>query len=325
MSLTAKLYDAHGHDRTVPMHADLLGDLAEDQLLWVDAEAIDQADRQALCALLAITQPMLDRVIDRDRAPYLDNYPSCYSFAVDAPDLRREDGTTAPGAQLGFIVGARWLLTIHDTPIRYLQGFTAQDKGETAIGRLSPGELAASLLDWHLTEYLSEVAAIEADVDKLDLEILNEGTHRQILRRIVSVRTRVSRLRALLAAQRPIFYGFTRPDFVLNLPGVAVQCYARLADRFDRAIDEVERTRDVVVGSFDLFTSMTTEQTNALVKALTLLTAIIGFCGLVAGLLGMNFELPFFKSGTTGFFEVISVLAFLSLLTLVLARWRKWL
>jgi magnesium transporter len=321
MAISAFLYDASGSDKEFTVTAEAVRALQEHQLLWIDAEASDAA---MLIDPLNLSKDILARVTDLERPPYLDNYTDCFAFAVDAPDNGKVGSGGKPGVQLGFVVSARWVLTIHAEPVEYLTAFKAQDKGETKIGKLSPALLAASLLDWHLTQYFGEVADIETSVDKLDTEILSQGTQREVLDRIVAIRSRVSRLRTQLAAQRPIFYGFARPDFALNFSDATERAYADLSRRFDRAVDEVERTREVVVGSFELFTSMTTQQTNDLVKALTFLTAVIGFCALVAGVLGMNFELPFFKSGMFGFAAVVGGMAGIAVFALAVAKWRRW-
>jgi magnesium transporter len=86
----------------------------------------------------------------------------------------------------------------------------------------------------------------------------------------------------------------------------------------------VERTRDVLVGSFDLFTSLSAQTTNELVKALTFVTVVIGVFAAVAGLLGMNFDLPLFKSGTAGFIWVVGALLALSGASLWIAKRRSW-
>ena len=324
MTISALLYDASGSDEEIAVTADAVQALNDQQLLWIDVEASDSCDVAPLIEPLTLTKNIVARVMDLKRAPYLDNYTDCFAFAIDAPDDGKLGAGSKPGIQLGFVVGERWLLTIHAEPVEYLAAFKAQDKGETKIGRLSPALLTASLLDWHLTQYFGEVAAIEALVDKLDADILTDGTQREVLDRIVAIRSRVSRLRTQLAAQRPIFYGFGRPDFALNFDAVTEHAYADLSRRFDRAVDEVERTRDVVVGSFELFTSITTQQTNDLVKALTFLTAVIGLCALIAGILGMNFDLPLFKSGQNGFEAVVGSMAVLTALSVAAARWRRW-
>lgn len=322
MQISSTLYDAHGHDHEVTLTAETVAALADDQLLWIDVQASGGSDFSELAKALTVPETSIERVVDLERKPYLDNYTDYFGFAVDAPDGVGSDN--GKGIQLGFLVGKNWLLTCHEQPVEYLTDFRTQDRGETLIGALTPALLAVSLLDWHLAQYFAEVARIESDVDRLDETILAEGTQRQVLDQIVAIRARVSRLRAQLATQRPIFYGFSRPDFSQKFDDETTAAFRPIAERYDRAIDEVERTREVVVGSFELFTSMTTQQTNDLVKALTFLTAIIGFCAAVAGLLGMNFELPFFKSGTHGFEIVTGSLVAAAIASMVVARWRRW-
>jgi len=52
---------------------------------------------------------------------------------------------------------------------------------------------------------------------------------------------------------------------------------------------------------------------------------LMGLLALVAGLLGMNFALPLFDSGTRGFEMVVGAMIGFSLLALGLAYARKWL
>lgn len=62
-----------------------------------------------------------------------------------------------------------------------------------------------------------------------------------------------------------------------------------------------------------------------LVKALTFLTAIVGLCAAVAGLLGMNFKLALFDTGLRGFLIVTGSLLAVALASLGFAKWRDWL
>ena len=98
-----------------------------------------------------------------------------------------------------------------------------------------------------------------------------------------------------------------------------------LANRFERAIDEVEHTRDLVTGSFELFASRAAQQTNELVKVLTFLTAIIGFCAAIAGIFGMNFETDLFAAGDTGFYVTVAGLLVITLALWLTARRKGWL
>ena len=57
------------------------------------------------------------------------------------------------------------------------------------------------------------------------------------------------RIRTQLVAQRPIFYEFARPGFVLNFKDMTEGAYANLSGLFGRAVYEVEEVREVVIGS----------------------------------------------------------------------------
>jgi Mg2+ and Co2+ transporter CorA len=142
---------------------------------------------------------------------------------------------------------------------------------------------------------------------------------------MVTLRRRVSKLRNLLSAQRAVFYGLSRPDLQIVAEAGASPHFQILSNRFERAIDEVEHTRDLVVGSFELFASRTAQQTNELVKVLTFLTAIIGFCAAVAGVFGMNFETDLFSTGDAGFLATVASLIIIPLALWLFARQRRWL
>jgi hypothetical protein len=61
---------------------------------------------------------------------------------------------------LDLIVGENWLVTVAEESSVFLT-IRARYRGENHIGRLSAGTLAASLLDWHLTEYLGALQVFE--------------------------------------------------------------------------------------------------------------------------------------------------------------------
>jgi Mg2+ and Co2+ transporter CorA len=183
----------------------------------------------------------------------------------------------------------------------------------------------ASLLDWHLTAYFDAVSRIEARVDRLDDVLLTRSAKRSFLAGVVALRRRVSELRRLLASQRSVFYGLSRPDFVHVVESDAASHYRSLERRFERAVDAVDHARELLNGSFELFTSRTAEMTNELVRRLTFITMLLGAVGAIAGIFGMNFDTPLLETGTAGFLVVVGALAALVATALVVARRRNWL
>jgi len=322
----AFLYDADGHDREVSLDTLAAGDLGDHVLLWLDVDDRGDPGLLDVAARLALDPRTLDALSSGDGELRLHNYGHYFQLSLGTPvdDAgRRIEGEG--GRRLDFVVGDRWLLTVSDAPVDLFGRYRAQDRAETMLGALSPAAVAASLLDWHLEAYLDAAADLEAAVDRLDELVLSTKTSGQMLGRMVALKRRVSRLRMQLGAQRGIFYGLARPDFVLVANTEAAAHYANLVGRFERAIDEVERTRDLVVGSFELFSSRANLETNELVKTLTFVTVIVGVCAALAGLMGMNFHAAIYETGDVGFFIVVGVLCGASLLATLFARRRGWL
>lgn len=329
MASTAFLYDAGGIDRSVEPTAALVAGLNHERLLWIDIDERDPAAVQEAARLLDLDPEGVAILSDPDADARLENYgryiqfrvavaPAATSLDTDATDRPRD------ARKLDFVVGKDWLLTVHDGPVSFLESFRAQGKAETMIGSLTSQALSASLLDWHLESFFGEVARIEAIVDRLDERALAETSSATLLARMVGVRRHISRIRSLLAAQRSVFYGLARPDFQVVTEAGASPHFQALVGRFERAIDEVEHSRDLVVGSFELFATRTSQQTNDLVRTLTFVTVVLGACAAVAGILGMNFEVSFFRYGDAGFEVVVALMLMASIVAFVFAKRRRW-
>jgi Mg2+ and Co2+ transporter CorA len=332
MPINSYLYDAEGRDQKVELSAETLKQIGKQRLLWIDVDTRDPAELQKVADTIGIGDDCLANLIQPDGVR-LHNYGSLIQLAVetapaivDAEAFAREPGgsPTKPHMRLDLVINNDWLLTVHDGQIEFIRAFRAHDQANTTIGALTTHDFAASLLDLHLEAYFQEIARIEGLIDKLDEQALVRPSSKSLLGRMVSLRRRVSRLRTLLSAQRPVFYGLSRPDLQIVAEAGASAHFQILAGRFERAIDEVEHTRDLVVGSFELFSSRTGQQTNELVKVLTFLTAVVGFCAAVAGVFGMNFETDFFKTGDFGFYFTIALLCAIIIVAAIVARWRKW-
>ena len=333
MAVSSYLYDADGADQKVELSAETLKAIGDHRLLWIDVDSRDPAELKQVARELGL-EPASLRALLRPNGSHLENHGSYIQLAVEtAPASAEADPLGGPGhrnrsrrqSRLDFLISKDWLLTVHEGDIEFIRAFRAQDRAETTIGALTTHDFAASLLDMHLEAFFKEIARIEGLIDKLDEQALTRPSSKTLLGRMVSLRRRVSRLRTILSVQRPVFYGLSRPDLQVLAEAGASAHFQVLAGRFERAIDEVEHTRDLVVGSFELFASRAAQQTNELVKVLTFLTAVIGFCAAIAGVFGMNFETGFFGTGDAGFYITIATLLLIVIVSTLVAIRRRWL
>ncbi len=328
--IRAFLYNAEGHDREVAMQDVVIGSLTDQNLLWVDLEDAGDEEQRQVASLLGIERSKslgCNQDLDAPRLQTFGDYITIYLSLPVANGARHENEQPRSGGAsdaISFAISDRWLVTAHAGQSALLERFRDKDRAETLIGALSPAALAAALLDWHLGLFFEGASAIANEVDALDERVLRDKTNKSLLGRIVTLRRKNARLRVTLAANRSVFYGLARPDCSIVSKSDAASHYTLLAARFERGLDEIERVRDLINGSFDLFTSRRGLQTNALIKALTIITAILGYVAAVAGVFGMNLKSSLLTGGDHELETVVGFVVVTTIIALVVARVRKW-
>lgn len=231
------------------------------------------------------------------------------------------------GAVLTILAGDNFVVTHHEDDIDFLADMRERDPETVCdIGCLGEASFLAALLDWHLSTYFSAVALFEVEIERLESRILSDKPPgRTALPQLCALRGAASRLRRMLAPHRAVFDGLSRPDFVPDGAEDVARHLRDLDDRFERAQDVVENARELVVGSFQLFSTQTELQTNERMKLLTFVTVVTGLLAVIAGALGMNFEANFFSLKTEGFWIAVAVMIGFGLASIFVGRRRGWL
>jgi Mg2+ and Co2+ transporter CorA len=182
----------------------------------------------------------------------------------------------------------------------------------------------ASLLMRHLDGFRDEIATVDIAIDKLDDTILRTREKRSPLMSLAALRRKLADLRAVLKGQRSVIHGLVTPDFLAHVPE-SDRAFLIEANRvFERLEDDVTRARETVIGSFELYASRVAQDTNQLVKVLTIATVITGVIGAVAGVFGMNFDTPIAHSGFPGFLLVTGAMIAVSVAIIAVALWQRW-
>lgn len=306
-NVRAILYDAAGHDQEVPLEGLDIGALGGEQLLWVDL-----TDHPAV-----VLPPELQSALgSADDVGTLEIFDTFYRFGIPLRDRA--------SSRLRFAVGKSWVLTTSQERPKFFDEFLEADRGETLKGKMSATALMASLLMRHLDGFREEIAGVDVAIDKLDETILRGREKRSPLTSLAALRRRLSDLRAALTGQRSVIHGFIAPDFVAHVAEADREFLVEVNRVFERLEDDIGRARETVIGSFELYASRVAQDTNQLVKVLTIATVITGIIGAVAGVFGMNFDTPIAHSGLPGFILVTGAMIVVSVGIVGLAVWRRW-
>lgn len=295
--------------------------LDEDQLLWVDLRDPDASLLAQVCQALDLPQSACGYV-DGGTQPGLWRGGDYFWLRVVA--VSAEVGPHVLGATLTVIAGRNRVVSVHTEALPFIEEMRQHEDARSAIGGLCAESFVAALLDWHLATYFAAIAEYEVAIERLENDILAARLQRDTLPELRRLRRWASRLRRMLAPHRTVFAGLSRPDFRPQASETAAAHFGSLDTRFERAMDMVENARELVLGSFELFSSQTALQTNQAMRVLTFVTVITGGLATLVGALGMNFDAGFFKTQDLGFWVAVSALGVVSAAALLLGRWRDW-
>ena len=322
MPLKAFLYDATATDRQVRLDADLVKGLHDQQMLWIDVYAFTEAEIRTLAALLTLKGESVNSLLHPGRRPRLDNYGSYFQLNVDA--IQEANGQYNV-VQLDFILSDNLVVTVHQQEVAFLESFDQRIKGDSELGVLDAPSFLAAMLDWHVTSYFRLIDLVEAQIDHIDAHALRPVHTRDLLSELARLRQRVAFIRRRLTPHREVYAAMARPDFHLLSAAEADSHYITLNDRLERAIEAIENARELLVGSFDIFTTQTTLRTNEAIKVLTLVSFIWLPAGVIVGIAGLLIKAPVYPVGPAGFWWMLALIGIIGPSTLAIARWRRWL
>ena len=328
MTIRAWLFDAEGEDQEVELTSDAVPARGADRLLWVDVDARTSADLARVAELLGFSESLVAQLGDDVDRASLTQYPEHVHLslaAMEPPDADQggDDAVVRPERQsLDLVAGAEWVVTVHDGPLAATDRFMDSMSGETRLGVLESSDFLASIIDSVIVGYHRTVEAFEREIDRLDEIALRGRQQDDVLGRLVDLRRRIGVVRQALAPQREAFAPLARPDLAVHKE--LGRPWPELLGRLERALDAVEHLRESMLGTYDIYMGRLAQRSNDVMKALTVLSAILLPSVVLAGVMGMNFKVGFFDD-SSWFFVVIAAMGAMAIAILGVARWRGWL
>jgi magnesium transporter len=317
MGIRSRLYDARGDDKEVELSASVVRKLTDETLLWVDVETLEPAGLELLEAAFHFPAPITSALASPDDEPRLVRTPEAILLTVLSIEDRDGNGKIVP---VDIVAQRNVVVTVHAGPVAALEEFASHVDDEQALGRLDAGSFIGGLVDTMLGSFRREVEEIELRVDKLDEIALRGEDPGDFLQKVVALRRRAAMLRRSLVPQRETFSPLSRPDFELHED--LGKPWPGLVDRLEQAISGVERIRELLVGSSDIYLGRMAQRSGDVMKALTILSAVLLPAVVLAGVMGMNFKLGFFDDPSHFWLVVAGMLGLAGLILGVARLWR---
>jgi magnesium transporter len=310
-------------DRERVDHLDDLPDRPErlngSKLLWVDLDRRSAESAAKTADVFKLDDTTRDRLASSAGRAVFEDYGRYIHVTTYSPCEEDDEDLVA----LECVVGKNWVITAHDRPVAVLQEFAERVSGSGDTGVLDGPAFLATLLEWVLGAYSGAFERLEERLEEFDVQAMRgQGAERDI-ERLVAERREVGVLRRALAAHRSALTALTHPELEALGNDASGERFQSLLRRFEATVQEARDARESIVGSFDVLIARTGHRTNHIMKILTLTSVILLPAAVIAGVMGMNFQVGLFE-WTWLFYLVLALMLAVALVTLGVAKLRDW-
>jgi magnesium transporter len=276
--------------------------LAEHDLIWIDIAADDHSDFDQILADLGIAQPTFVESIDGLFRGISEGSHSV-QFVLSVP----EAGTDSRLAidQVAVSMGRRVLVTQHDDPVAAIDRLWDPETLNTSEIS-SPAALAAGIGQSGSRQMIPLIEVLEVRID--GLEDLAFAADPRTLTEIHVLRRDLITLRRIAGRQRDVLQDLSvSVHFAIGSGGQ--EAFEKAADHTARVVDSLESTRNLLASVLETYRGAVADQTNEIVRILTVFSAILFPLTLIAGIFGMNFDFIPTSTESWGFWAWIGVMA----------------
>ncbi|MBA2671274.1 MAG: magnesium transporter CorA family protein [Gemmatimonadetes bacterium] len=224
--------------------------------------------------------------------------------------------------ELHIFIGARFLVTVHDSRVREVGRVLAGWR--EAPSRMSDvGALTHQLIDMIVDDYFLVLEHLANDVEAVE-NIVYQQTGRVPLAEIQRLRHELLLFRRAVAPQRDVLSTMVRRDIPFFQPAL-VPYFLDVHDHTIRVTEEIDALRELVSALLDAQLSSSSHQLANVMKIMTAWSIILMSMTLVAGIYGMNFAFMPELDLPWGYFAALGFMIAIGSVLVSYFRRREWL
>jgi magnesium transporter len=243
-----------------------------------------------------------------------------YLFVVLKPVQMDEEGEMVAG-DLDLFLGPDYLIVVEETNCAAIR--TLLDRISAGAAGMRADQAFYRVIDGLIDSYPPLIDNMSEEIDRLEDKVLS-CPEPPMLQSLFRIRRALIELRRILANSRDVMGHLLRSDY----PQLGRDMMPFLRDVYDhiaRNLDIIEVQRDLVTGATELYLSGVANQTNQVMKVLTVFGTIATPALVITGVYGMNLKHLPFAEHPHSWGIVIGMIAAVSLFMLLVLRKLKWL
>lgn len=258
----------------------------KDALTWINIEGnYDAALLESLGDKLGLHRLSLEDVLNAGHRPKWESYGDYYYLIMNLFDA----GRPIKSCQVNIFLGPNYVLTLEEFENGVFDPIRERLRENIGlIRKMGSGFLCYSICDALVDQLFPLVEDLGDELDDLE-DRLMEYADQKIPAEIHRLKRDLLLIGKIAWAEREVVNALQRGDLRM----VSAETVFYLRDCYDHVvqiIDMIETLRDITTGLLDSYLSSVSNQTNSVMKVLTIIATVFIPLTFIVGVYGMNFN-----------------------------------
>ncbi|MFB5608613.1 MAG: magnesium transporter CorA family protein [Nitrosarchaeum sp.] len=262
---------------------------------WIDLQNPDRNDVEKLAAQYQWNTLNIEDCMTKSELPKLDSYNNHFFVILHFPSLLRQPGISR-NSQLSVFIGNDFLVTVHQGDLKPLvdlvntcKNDSDQHRKERLLGK-SSGYLLHEIIDILVDDLLHISRKVIANLDDLEDEVFDE--RKSVARSIALLRREINVMRRIANPLKKFVLEITKNIKKFTDEEDLALYFDDVIDHIDKVIETLEESRETMEIYKDTDFMLSTEKTNKVLAALTIIFTFAIPGTVIGTFYGMNIHLP---------------------------------
>ena len=291
-------------------------------LVWVALQDPSAPEAKLLAEVFHIHDLAVEDALNAIHHPKIESYGDYLYLILHGIDFQARQHRFQT-KDVDFFLAPQFLITVHHGSSRSIDKLTSICERNSQLLGEGTVALMHRIVDVMVDNYRPEIEKLEERLDRLESEVF-EKPNPKLARQILDFKRDVASLRQVVLPQRDAVGRLARREF----PIISEQMAYRFRDVHDHLVrlsDEAMFFQDRISGILDAHLSAVSNQLNAVMKVLTLISTIFLPLTVLTGMYGMNVTLPHMPGGDPWqFWWVVGIMLGLSAGMIAFFRSKGW-
>ena len=290
--------------------------------VWVDLNQPTADEQRILSDVFHFHELAIEDAVSEIHHPKIESYGDYLYVILHGIDFKAREHCFQT-QDVDFFLGPQFLVTVHPGVSRSI-GKIADvcARNQRVLGE-GPVALLHRIVDTMVDNYRPDVDKLQDRLDKLERDVFQKPDI-ALSKQILNFKRDVASLRRVVLPQRDVVGRLARREFPLISEALSYR-FRDVHDHLVRLTDEAALFSDRITSLLDAHLSSVSNQLNAVMKVLTIISTIFMPLTVLTGMYGMNVPLPSFPgSDAVQFWWIFGIMMVVSATMLVFFRRRRW-